>query len=75
MDCHQGITPGIVADWATSRHSEAESSCAVCHGDEHNSADDAALAKIPTPATCAECHEEQVDAVLARASTPWPGPR
>ena len=22
VDCHNGITPGLVADWATSRHSE-----------------------------------------------------
>jgi len=60
VDCHQGVTPGIVADWATSRHSEVGVECSVCHGEEHNSPESAALAKIPTPATCAECHEEQV---------------
>jgi len=35
--------------------------CAVCHGEEHNSPEDTALARIPTPETCAECHETQVE--------------
>ena len=60
VDCHNGITPGLVADWETSRHSEVGVGCDVCHGEEHNSPETAKLARIPTPATCAECHEEQV---------------
>ena len=60
VDCHGERTPGLVADWQTSRHSEVGVGCSVCHGEEHSSAETAKLAKIPTPETCAECHEEQV---------------
>ena len=31
-----------------------------CHGDQHTSASDVSKAKIPTPETCAQCHETQV---------------
>ena len=44
VDCHNGITPGLVADWSTSRHSEVGVDCAVCHGEEHTKAENAALA-------------------------------
>ncbi len=33
--------------------------CSACHGSEHNKMDDAGLAKMPTPETCAGCHEKQ----------------
>ena len=61
VDCHQGLTPGIVADWTESKHSELDVGCATCHGEEHNSPDNTELAKIPTPETCAECHATQVE--------------
>ena len=35
--------------------------CAVCHGEEHTSATDVEKARIPTPETCALCHETQVE--------------
>src|SRR5579859_706974 len=60
VSCHTKQTPNIVADWKQSHHSEAGVSCDTCHGDAHNSAGDVAKAKIPTPDTCAQCHEEQV---------------
>jgi hypothetical protein len=60
VDCHGGLTPGLVADWTTSRHAEVGVDCSVCHGEKHDSPDNTALAKIPTPETCAECHETQV---------------
>jgi len=34
--------------------------CSVCHGEEHDSAATVAKAKIPTPETCATCHDEKV---------------
>jgi hypothetical protein len=58
--CHEKLTPGVVADWRLSRHSEMDVSCADCHGVDHNSATDVAKVHIPTPDTCAECHEKQV---------------
>jgi len=59
--CHLTITPGIVTDWKLSAHAGAAVTCDACHGDAHQSADDVAKARIPTPDTCAECHQEQVD--------------
>lgn len=60
VDCHKNVTPAIVSDWQASRHSQNGVDCAVCHGDAHRSASDAANAKIPTPETCQACHETQV---------------
>jgi hydroxylamine dehydrogenase len=60
VECHSKQSPNIVADWKQSRHSGAGVSCDTCHGDAHTTATDAAKAKIPTPDTCAQCHEQQV---------------
>ncbi|MFH0980302.1 MAG: multiheme c-type cytochrome [Planctomycetota bacterium] len=58
--CHEKVTPGIVNDWRASKHEASNVGCAECHGDAHTSAEDVAKVRIPTPETCAECHEEQV---------------
>jgi hypothetical protein len=60
VKCHTKVTPGIVKDWQVSEHAKHEVDCAACHGEGHVSADDVAKVKIPTPATCGECHEERV---------------
>ncbi|MFH1810906.1 MAG: multiheme c-type cytochrome [Pseudomonadota bacterium] len=60
VQCHQKQSPGIVGDWKLSKHSKNGVSCDGCHGDAHKSADDARKAQIPTPETCAQCHEERV---------------
>jgi hypothetical protein len=60
VTCHDKLTPQLVADWRGSRHSEIDVGCADCHGDQHQSTNDVARVKIPTPDTCAECHEPQV---------------
>ncbi len=61
VSCHRQVTPNIVSDWETSKHSQNEVGCRSCHGDQHESADDVAKVRIPTPDVCAECHETQVD--------------
>lgn len=61
VKCHTEVTPGAVADWEISKHFEEEVGCDACHGDEHNTMDDFAKTLIPTPETCAECHEDQVE--------------
>jgi len=61
VECHNKVTPNIVSDWKLSKHSQAEITCAACHGDQHNSSSDVAKAKLPTPDTCATCHSTQVD--------------
>jgi hypothetical protein len=60
VECHKKLTPGIVNDWQLSKHHKNKIGCAECHGDQHKSAQDVAKAKIPTPDTCATCHEARV---------------
>ncbi len=60
VECHSKQTPNIVSDWKLSKHSGAGVGCDVCHGDQHTSAADAGKALIPTPDTCAPCHDERV---------------
>lgn len=60
LPCHEKLTPGIVADWRTSRHAAEEVGCAFCHGTRHTSADDVAEVKTVTAKTCGVCHSEQV---------------
>jgi predicted CXXCH cytochrome family protein len=59
-DCHKKTTPNIVSDWQLSKHSQNDVDCSVCHGEDHKTANDYAVARIPTPETCAQCHEEKV---------------
>jgi len=61
VECHKKLTPNIVSDWEVSKHSQASVGCEVCHGDGHTSAEDVSKVRIPTPDTCAECHEKQVE--------------
>jgi len=60
ITCHEDVSPGIVADWQISKHSENGITCDACHGDGHISATDVSKAEIPTPTTCSQCHETQV---------------
>ena len=60
VECHQKLQPNIVNDWKISRHAETDVGCADCHGADHNTNDDAAKVRLPTPDVCAECHEDQV---------------
>ncbi len=72
VECHTQITPGAVTDWELSKHYTNDVTCDVCHGDSHQSADDVALAEIPTPETCANCHEDQVNQFMAgKHSAAW----
>jgi hypothetical protein len=61
VDCHQKVSPNLVADWQASKHKDNDIACATCHGSAHSTADDAAKATIPTPETCARCHSDQVE--------------
>ena len=53
--CHEGITPGIVADWRASRHARADKPvhCSRCHGNDHQAL------QLPTPRVCGDCHEKE----------------
>ncbi len=61
VTCHKDISPGQVADWKSSTHSEEDVTCSGCHGENHKSAEDASLAQLPDEGVCAECHEEKFD--------------
>jgi hydroxylamine dehydrogenase len=72
IECHTKQTPNIISDWKLSKHSQAEITCIVCHGDQHQSAADVAKVKIPTPETCAQCHKAQVDQYMhGKHSKAW----
>jgi len=60
VNCHKKITPNIVSDWQLSKHSKNKVDCSECHGNQHKSAQDVAKVQIPTPDTCANCHEARV---------------
>ena len=60
VDCHTKVTPNIVSDWKISKHNLAEVDCSGCHGEQHKSEGDVAKVEIPTPDTCENCHEDQV---------------
>jgi len=60
IDCHKKVTPNIVSDWQLSKHSLNGIECSGCHGEGHQTAADIAKAKIPTPETCDQCHEQRV---------------
>jgi hypothetical protein len=60
VECHKKITPNSVSDWQLSKHNQNKIGCPECHGDQHKSAQDVAKVKIPTPDTCATCHEGRV---------------
>ncbi|MFQ5721072.1 MAG: multiheme c-type cytochrome, partial [Candidatus Aminicenantales bacterium] len=61
VTCHKKVTPKIVSDWSLSKHSQNDVDCSACHGEEHQNANDVAKVQIPTPDTCATCHEERVE--------------
>ena len=58
--CHEKSSPSIVADWKASRHSGMGVGCTDCHGADHKAKEDAKKAAMPTPDTCAQCHENHV---------------
>ncbi len=61
VTCHEKTTPGAVTDWKLSRHFEAEVGCETCHGEEHNSVDDAEKVLTVTAETCANCHADRFE--------------
>ena len=61
VNCHKHLTPNIVTDWQLSKHSKNDVDCSTCHGSDHKSGSDFSNAEIPTPETCASCHETRVE--------------
>ena len=61
IECHTKISPGQVQDWRVSKHAENDVTCSTCHGEEHSSAEDYELARLPDETVCGECHETQFE--------------
>ncbi len=64
--CHASATPGIVAQWKSSKHFEAGIGCADCHGAAATDPDafehhGRRIAIIVSPKDCATCHEEEFE--------------
>jgi len=73
ITCHRDISPGQVADWESSKHSEEDVTCSVCHGEEHTNAKDSNKVTLPDEHVCAQCHEEQFDSfVKGKHNHGWP---
>lgn len=60
VTCHKKITPGIVQQWEESKHSKNDVDCSVCHGEHSKGIKDIDKLQMPSPETCAQCHEERV---------------
>jgi hypothetical protein len=74
VECHQKVTPGVVADFKLSKMAtDGGVTCSTCHGDKHQSDKDVAAVKLPTPATCAPCHQDRVDEYSkGKHAAAWP---
>jgi len=57
--CHKKVTPGVVQQHLEGKMGKKGIDCSSCHGGAHTKMDDANLAKMPTPDTCAACHAKQ----------------
>jgi len=60
IECHWGVTPGIVNDWLKSSHSKPVNGhgvvyCSACHGSDHENL------HLPSPEVCGDCHADQHD--------------
>ena len=58
--CHEKVTPGVVKQFLAGKMGKAGMDCSACHGFDHMSEKDVAKVKLPTPETCAKCHEKRV---------------
>jgi uncharacterized protein with PIN domain len=68
IDCHTELQPGIVSDWAESRHAHVNVSCLDCHqaskadadvSKKHYEFSDAPISAIVSPKDCSRCHPSE----------------
>jgi hypothetical protein len=64
ITCHKKASPGLVAQWADSKHSGAGISCLDCHQASESDPDafkhhKKIIAIIVSPKDCAQCHNEE----------------
>lgn len=65
IDCHSKDNPGVVGDWADSRHAHANVTCLDCHragpadsdiSKAHFEYSDIAITPVVSPKDCSRCH-------------------
>jgi hypothetical protein len=68
IDCHAGVTGGLVADWAKSRHAHANVTCVDCHAvlagdtdasERHRPYSKTAVSPIVSVKDCSRCHPQE----------------
>jgi len=68
VDCHLLQSPGLVADWAKSRHAHANINCLDCHqasladsdiSKKHLKEDTTSISAIVSPRDCSRCHPSE----------------
>ena len=68
IDCHAKESPGLLADWASSRHAHARVTCLDCHAASkadadvsrvHLEHDKTPISTIVSPRDCSRCHPGQ----------------
>lgn len=68
IDCHSQLKPGIMADWANSRHAHANITCIDCHAAnptdkdisiKHLKQTDTRISPIVSPKDCSRCHPNE----------------
>jgi hypothetical protein len=67
IECHSDsdVIPGVLEDWANSKHAEEDVSCIDCHEGEESDPDTERhngywITAIVSPLDCAECHPDEV---------------
>ena len=68
IQCHSAGTPGLVADWAKSRHAHANITCLDCHkagaadndvSKTHLNYSNTSISAIVSPKDCSRCHPSE----------------
>ncbi len=70
IECHAVENPGIVADWANSRHAHVNVSCLDCHAasaadkdisKKHLNNIDTKISAVVSPKDCSRCHQAEAE--------------
>ena len=68
ISCHAAQSPGLVADWAKSRHAHANITCLDCHkagpadkdvSKAHRAYSGTGISAIVSPKDCSRCHPSE----------------
>ena len=68
ISCHKKNSPGLINQWASSKHAENDVTCIDCHSAEKSDPDafehnDVLVATLVTPKDCSNCHDAESEEV------------